>query len=48
MIMFHHPSNKDSYVYWLRRYVSALNFMPGSLFSEQKLDKLLNQLGAQP
>jgi hypothetical protein len=31
-------STEDAYVYWLRRYVSALSAMPGSPPSEQKLE----------
>ena len=34
-------STEDSYVYWLRHYVTALNSMPGSLPSEQKLGNFL-------
>jgi hypothetical protein len=37
-------STEDSYVYWLRRYVTALNTMPGSLTSEQKLENFLTNL----
>jgi hypothetical protein len=37
-------STEDSYVYWLRRYVTALNTMPGSLTSEQKLENFLTSL----
>jgi hypothetical protein len=36
-------STEDSYVYWLRHYVTALNAMPGSLPSEQKLENFLTQ-----
>jgi len=31
-------STEDSYVFWLRHYVTALKTMPGSLPSEQKLE----------
>ena len=37
-------STEDSYVYWLRHYVTALNTMPGSLTSEQKLENFLTSL----
>ena len=37
-------STEDAYVHWLRRYVSALTSMPGSLPSEQKLENFLNNL----
>jgi hypothetical protein len=32
---------EDSYVYWLRHYVTALNTMPSSLPSEQKPENFL-------
>jgi len=33
-----------SYVYWLRRYVTALTTMPAALSSEQKLECFLTDL----
>ena len=37
-------STEDSYVYWLRHYVIALNTMPSSLHSEQKVENFLTHL----
>ena len=37
-------STEDSYVYWLRHYVTALNSMASSLSSEQKLENFLTGL----
>ncbi|MGA2248525.1 MAG: site-specific integrase [Verrucomicrobiota bacterium] len=37
-------STEDSYVYWLRHYVTALNTMGSSLSSEQKLENCLTGL----
>jgi integrase len=37
-------STEDSYVYWLRHYVTALSTMPNSLPSEQKLENFLTHL----
>jgi len=37
-------STEDSYVYWLGHYVTALNTMPSSLLSEQKLENFLTHL----
>ena len=37
-------STEDSYFYWLGHYVTALNAMPGSLPSEQKLENFLTHL----
>lgn len=37
-------STESSYIYWLRQYVTALNGMPDSLASEQKLERFLTGL----
>ena len=37
-------STESNYIYWLRHYVSALEGMPESLPSEQKLERFLTDL----
>ena len=37
-------TTEATYVYWLRHYVTALNALPGSLSSEQKLERFLTDL----
>ena len=37
-------ATESSYVYWLRKYVTTLATMPGSLPSEQKLEDFLTHL----
>jgi integron integrase len=37
-------ATEDNYIFWLRRYVKALNKMPDSLSSEQKLERFLTGL----
>jgi len=40
-------ATEDCYVYWLRQYMSALETMPASLSSEQKLERFLTYLAAE-
>ena len=40
-------ATEDSYVFWLRSYVRALNAMPDSLSSEQKLEHFLTDLACR-
>ena len=37
-------ATEESYVHWVRRYIAALQRMPGSLSSEQKLERFLTLL----
>lgn len=37
-------STEDSYVFWLRRYMTALRQMPKGLSSEKKLEQFLTDL----
>ena len=37
-------TTENTYVYWLRHYVNALNTMPAALSSEQKLERFLTDL----
>jgi len=37
-------STEDSYVFWLRRYMTALPQMPEGLSSEKKLEQFLTDL----
>jgi len=37
-------STEDSYVFWLRRYMTALREMPQDLSSEKKLEQFLTDL----
>ena len=37
-------STEDSYVFWLRHYISAVKSMPADLSSEQKLERFLTDL----
>ena len=37
-------ATEDTYVHWLRRYISALQGIPPTLTSEQKLERFLTQL----
>ena len=40
-------STEDSYVFWLRRYISALRRMPHALTSEKKLEQFLTDLACR-
>jgi hypothetical protein len=40
-------STETSYVYWLRRYVVALQKMPPTLSSKHKIERFLSQLARQ-
>jgi len=37
-------STEDTYVFWLRRYIAAVQRMPAGLSSEQKLERFLTRL----
>jgi integrase len=40
-------ATEESYVHWLRHYMGALQTMPATLTSEQKLERFLTQLAVQ-
>jgi hypothetical protein len=40
-------ATEETYVYWLRRYMAALQRMPESLTSEQKLERFLTHLAVK-
>jgi hypothetical protein len=40
-------STEDAYIFWLRRYITALRELPQTLPSEKKLERFLTALAQQ-